>query len=176
MLDIFNRYGIEINNRGFVKCPFHAEKTPSLKIYKNNTKYHCFGCGFNGGVIDFVMKYFNITFKQAINKLNYDFSLALPSGDKLGVRDRRKYKMIEEERRKKAEIKAFIKNHYEDMYWEYFDEWKRLDDNKWRYAPKDINEKWHPLFVEALDNLVYIEHILDMYDTERRALKDVRSN
>ncbi|KQM88642.1 hypothetical protein ASE67_02560 [Sphingomonas sp. Leaf23] len=34
-------------------CPFHADKTPSLVLYKDQT-YHCFGCGAHGDVLDFV--------------------------------------------------------------------------------------------------------------------------
>ncbi|MGN7160839.1 AAA family ATPase [Sphingomonas sp. SAFR-052] len=34
-------------------CPFHADKTPSLVLYKDQT-YHCFGCSAHGDVLDFV--------------------------------------------------------------------------------------------------------------------------
>jgi DNA primase len=37
--------------RGFIACPFHQEKTPSLKLFEN--RFHCFGCGTSGDVIDF---------------------------------------------------------------------------------------------------------------------------
>lgn len=37
-------------------CPFHAEKTPSFRIYQNKGPwtYHCFGCAAHGDVVDFV--------------------------------------------------------------------------------------------------------------------------
>jgi hypothetical protein len=54
-------------------CPFHKEKTPSFKVFKDN-HYHCFGCGAHGGPIDFVMQYYNLPFKQAVQKLtSYEF-------------------------------------------------------------------------------------------------------
>ena len=31
-------------------CPFHNDKTPSMKL---DRRYHCFGCGADGDVIDF---------------------------------------------------------------------------------------------------------------------------
>ena len=31
-------------------CPFHNDKTPSMKL---DQRYHCFGCGADGDVIDF---------------------------------------------------------------------------------------------------------------------------
>lgn len=53
---------IDINSRGFARCPFHAngkERTPSLKVYEDS--WHCFACGEGNDVLDFVMKINNKT-------------------------------------------------------------------------------------------------------------------
>ena len=63
MREILNRYGLVPNRAGFVCCPFHKEKTPSMKIYKDS--YYCFGCGESGDVFSFVEKMDNLTFKEA---------------------------------------------------------------------------------------------------------------
>lgn len=42
------RYGTV--RRGFMLCPFHANKVPSLKLYGDH--FHCFGCGAHGDVVD----------------------------------------------------------------------------------------------------------------------------
>ena len=55
MPEVVRRYGIEINRAGFCRCPFHAEKTASMKIYAQS--FYCFGCGAGGDVIDFVRIY-----------------------------------------------------------------------------------------------------------------------
>ena len=34
-------------------CPFHADSTPSMKIYHDH--FHCYGCGAHGGHIDWLM-------------------------------------------------------------------------------------------------------------------------
>ena len=34
MCEVLERYGYEPNNRGFICCPFHLEKTPSMKIFE----------------------------------------------------------------------------------------------------------------------------------------------
>jgi len=53
-----------------IKCPFHNEKTPSFIIYTHTNSWHCFGCGLHGnGAIDFIMKYKEMSFPQAINFL-----------------------------------------------------------------------------------------------------------
>jgi hypothetical protein len=52
-------------------CPFHSEKQPSFVIYANQQTWHCFGaCNLGGDLITFVMKYENLTIKDAILKLS----------------------------------------------------------------------------------------------------------
>lgn len=48
-------------------CPFHADKNPSFSV-KNNFGY-CFGCGWRGDIIDFIVKFKSFSFKEAINFL-----------------------------------------------------------------------------------------------------------
>jgi len=70
-------YGFQPNRAGFICCPFHMEKTPSLKLYPDGS-WHCFGCGASGTVIDFVSKLFDLSPLDAVRKINQDFRLALP--------------------------------------------------------------------------------------------------
>ena len=37
----------------FAKCPFHSEKTASLKVYPGDRGFHCFGCGKSGSVVNY---------------------------------------------------------------------------------------------------------------------------
>ena len=78
IFDVCSRYGVEVNHHGFARCPFHSERTGSLKLYRDGG-FHCFGCGAHGGSqIDFVMKLFDLSFKEACEKLNDDFCLGIP--------------------------------------------------------------------------------------------------
>lgn len=56
-----------------VLCPFHEDSNPSMKLYTDKNKFKCYGCGFYGGPIDFVlMKLFNgeqNDFVKAVNIL-----------------------------------------------------------------------------------------------------------
>lgn len=63
MADILERYGIRPNKAGFISCPFHNEKTASMKVYKDS--YYCFGCGEGGDIFKFVQKMEDISFKEA---------------------------------------------------------------------------------------------------------------
>lgn len=50
-------------------CPFHNEKTPSFSVSPSKNIYKCFGCGEGGGVIDFIMKFKNLEFLDAVEYL-----------------------------------------------------------------------------------------------------------
>ena len=75
MPEVARFYGLQINRSGMALCPFHEEKTPSLKIYEDN--FHCFGCGESGDCTGFVAKLFGISQKEAAKKISYDFGLRL---------------------------------------------------------------------------------------------------
>lgn len=58
-------------DNGRMLCCFHKERTASMHIYGRSQKYHCFGCGAHGDIIDLV-KHFKLTSstKEAIYYLN----------------------------------------------------------------------------------------------------------
>lgn len=67
MREVVERYGIRIDRKGFCCCPFHKEKTPSMKIYKDSS--HCFGCGRSDDIFSFVMGMEHCDFKTAFKNL-----------------------------------------------------------------------------------------------------------
>lgn len=70
-------YGVEVGAGGFCRCPFHGERTGSMKVYDGDRGWHCFGCHEGGSVIDFVMKLFGLSFVDAQKRLDADFRLGL---------------------------------------------------------------------------------------------------
>lgn len=50
-------------------CPFHDERSPSFNVRPQVGRYHCFGCGEGGDVIDFVMKVDGLAFGEAVEYL-----------------------------------------------------------------------------------------------------------
>lgn len=76
MAEVARFYGYEPNRAGFLCCPFHGEKTPSLKLYEK--RWHCFGCQAHGDALDFAGKLFGLSAPDALRKLNADFGLCLP--------------------------------------------------------------------------------------------------
>ena len=71
-------YGFHPNRAGFIACPFHHEKTASLKLYSDGGGFYCYGCQTGGSVIDFVRKLFDLSSLDAVRRLNADFHLTLP--------------------------------------------------------------------------------------------------
>ena len=59
-------YGIKVRRNGMACCPFHDDKNPSMKV---DQRFHCFGCGEDGDVIDFTAKLFDLSPKEAAEKL-----------------------------------------------------------------------------------------------------------
>ena len=68
-------YGIHAGRNGMACCPFHHDKTPSMKL---DRRYHCFGCGADGDVIDFAAALYGLGKKEAAVQLAQDFGLSYP--------------------------------------------------------------------------------------------------
>ena len=58
-------------------CPFHKEKTPSFTVYAYDQNFYCFGCKENGDVIEFVRKYYNMDFSDAVQTLADQYGITL---------------------------------------------------------------------------------------------------
>ncbi|QND53437.1 hypothetical protein HB779_17245 [Phyllobacterium sp. 628] len=73
--DTAAHYGVslDIDGQEFVGCcPFHSEDTGSFTIFTGNDhieRFHCFGCGEHGDVLDFVQKIKGVDLREAINIL-----------------------------------------------------------------------------------------------------------
>lgn len=50
-------------------CVFHQERTPSMHVYVDERRYHCFGCGAHGDAIDLVMERERCDFREALEFL-----------------------------------------------------------------------------------------------------------
>lgn len=164
MREVIERYGFETDRKGFICCPFHNEKTASTKIY--DTSYYCFGCHASGDVIKFVQTLFNLSFPETLKKIDVDFNLNVLNCSSFEDLRRSNYqqRMLQAKRDREKQKRENAINDY----WNVFDEWKRLADNKVKFAPKMQDEELHPLFVEALKKITYQEYLLDCAEIERR--------
>ena len=141
-------------NTNFGLCPFHSEKTGSFSVSPHKQMFYCFGCGAGGSVIDFTMKLYEISFRQAVLRLDMDFNLGL-----FGIKEPSKEEQsaILEARRREAERKAALDQEYrakaaDHRYW-----W----EIKKYFAPAPGDTVLHPLYAEALRRLPDLEYWLD---------------
>ena len=142
-------YGIKVSRTGMACCPFHDDKNPSMKV---DQRFHCFGCGADGDVIDFTAKLFNLSPKEAAEKLAQDFGLIYDSQ----APPRRKYVRQKTEAQKFREDRQRCYRVLSDYYY-LLKKWEA--DN----SPRTPEEEPHPCFVEAIQKKTYVEYLLDLF-------------
>jgi DNA primase len=82
IIDIVSRYvKLRRGGKDFIGlCPFHNEKTPSFTVSIEKQIYYCFGCHEGGNAINFVMKYENMNFQEAIESLAREYGIEIKKG------------------------------------------------------------------------------------------------
>ena len=154
-------YGIHVGRNGMACCPFHNDKTPSMKL---DRRYHCFGCGADGDVIDFAAALYGLAKKEAAVQLANDFGLSYEDWKPPG-------KAKKPKSRQKSPEEQFqeAKNHCFRILADYLHllrVWRK------EYAPHSPEEIFHPRFVEALQKQDQVEYLLDVLlfgETEEKA-------
>lgn len=69
-------YGLQLDRRGWVLCPFHRDRHPSMSF--KGGRFRCWSCNASGDSIDFTARLLGLDPLGAVERLNEDFSLALP--------------------------------------------------------------------------------------------------
>lgn len=113
MSDILTHYGVHTNRSGFVPCPFHKEKTASMRIYKDS--YHCFGCGENGDIFTFIQKMDDVSFKEAFLSLGGTYEKPTYQS-KLAVYRHRQQRETDRRRRVRETARKRLNNTLIDVY------------------------------------------------------------
>ena len=142
-------YGIEVKRNGMACCPFHDDKNPSMKV---DQRFHCFGCGEDGDVIDFTAKLFDLSPKEAAEKLAQDFGLIYDSQ----APPRRRYVRQKNEAQKFREDRQRCYRVLSDYYYLL----KKWEADR---SPRTPEEEPHPRFVEAIQKKAYVEYLLDLF-------------
>ena len=142
-------YGIAVGRGGMACCPFHDDRHPSMKV---DTRFHCFGCGADGDVTDFTARLYDLSPKEAAEKLAQDFGLSYDSKAPL----RRSYV------RQKSE--AQVRKEKREHGWRVLTDYYHLL-RKWEadYSPKTPDEDPHPRFLEAVQKKDYMGYLLDTF-------------
>ena len=140
------RYGIRVERNEMCRCPFHEDKTPSMKL---DRRYYCFGCGATGDVIDFVSRLRGIGSKEAAILLAQDFAIPYENG--AGKTSKPRQQNTDEQNYQHMERYCFrvLLDYYRLLC-----RWK--ED-----TPQTPEDGFDPRFVEALQRISLIEYLLD---------------
>ena len=137
-------YGLEVNRGSMIRCPFHADRTPSMKL--NEEYFYCFGCGAHGDVIDLAARLFNLSGYDAAKKLATDFGMTEQKPSIL-ARLQRGASQAETERRCFRVLGDYL---------------QILQDWKEHCAPQSPEDAIDPRYVEACHMLDRIGNMLDI--------------
>ena len=137
------RYGLSVNRSGMVRCPFHEDHHPSMKV---DDRFYCFGCHATGDVIDFTARLFGISLKDAVEKLAADFGIdpRPPAQSDIPKHD--------------AESTQDLERLCICVLREYL---RHLRIWQLRYRPEKPGDPIHPRFAEAMKALPTVNHLLD---------------
>ena len=138
------RYGLPIQQGSMVCCPFHADRTPSMKL--NEDYFYCFGCGAHGDVIALTAQLFDLPPAEAAKKLAADFGITGQKPSILAKLQRGK-SQAEAERRCFRVLGDYL---------------RILQDWKTHCAPQSPEDAIDPRYAEACHMLERIENMLDI--------------
>lgn len=155
MRDILERYGLPQPNRaGFICCPFHKEKTASMKIYKND--FHCFGCGVNGDIFTFVMLMDGLSFKEAFRELGGDSDNSFSTRLKIYQAQKKREMQRKFQERLKKEI-----NYNCNLIFEYRNKLKQLEP---------LSDEW----CDTYNKLQYQEYLWELLNDPNECYEVIR--
>ena len=148
---VMERAGIVFNRSNMCKCPFHQDKTASMKVKLTDKKYFCFGCGEKGDAIDFVAKYYNLSPKDAAMQIADEFGItydsSVRSSPKPVRREKSPMQILSEAKTKTYRVLS--------DYLHLLKDWKRDFEPK---SMDEIDERYE----EAVNNLPKVEYQLDI--------------
>jgi len=160
MQELAKFYGLQISRSGMACCPFHDDKTPSLKVYADH--FYCFGCGESGDGAAFVAKLFSISQLEAARKISYDFGLRLFEQE-IAIPVQMRANQDAEYFRWLNNAQSAVSQYLNKLY-------------KWRemYKPTNSLAPFHPHFSESLQKTSYLEYLDEILgygtDSEKREM------
>ena len=156
-------YGIRIERNGMCCCPFHSDKTPSMKI--NESYYYCFGCHTTGDVIDFTARLFNLSPLDAARKLAADLGID-PNTPVSAAVALPRIRQEESPRNREGRC-ASVLIEYERL----------LKSRQRRFVPVHPSDEWDDRFVSASHALPQVSYMIDcLYDADASVRKDVANS
>lgn len=138
------RYGLPVRQGNMVCCPFHDDRTPSMKL--NEDYFYCFGCGAHGDVVALTAQLFALPPAEAAKKLAADFGITEQKPSVLAKLKRGKSQT-------ELESRSF---RVLGDYLQILQDWKE------NCAPQSPEDAIDPRYAEACHMLERIENMLNI--------------
>ena len=150
-------------SRGFCLCPFHTDHRPSFKLYPDHG--YCYVCHTRADPISLVAYLNRLTQLQAAQELAHAFGIPGEFNPYVTTLHALRREQAAEDK-EAAEAMLLSLTHMYRVLWD----WHKT------YAPKNVRElkKLDPRFILAIENLEYLEYIMDQYPTDPAKLPQWR--
>ena len=139
------RYGLEVNSGDMARCPFHDDRTPSMKLYDDH--FYCFGCGKHGDVVTLVSELFCIPPYDAACKLADDFGVDT-NAEIVQRPAREELRIFREDQLRCQQVLC--------AYLRLLSRWRE------EYAPTNPEDEPDDRFVEACQMIDTIDYLTDL--------------
>lgn len=147
---VTERYGTSIHRGDMICCPFHDDKTPSMKLYDDH--FYCFGCQKSGDVINLAAQLLGLTNYEAAKLLSADF----------GITDEVPTQPV---RTTPYEHSRQFHEDEQECYRALLDYFKLLKLWEQKYSPTSQIATPDPRFIEACQMKSYVEYLCDIFIT-----------
>lgn len=147
---VTERYGTSIHRGDMICCPFHDDKTPSMKLYDDH--FYCFGCQKSGDVIDLAAQLLRLTNYEVAKLLSADF----------GITDEVPTQPV---RTTPYEHSRQFHEDEQECYLALLDYFKLLKLWEQKYQPTSQIATPDPRFIEACQMKSYVEYLCDIFIT-----------
>ena len=162
--------GLTIEHGDMCRCLFHADNTPSMKL--NETYYYCFGCHEHGDAVSLAAKALNLRPKDAAVKLAEGFHIDVSEFVK--KRGKKTWTAFRPFKPDLSGLQADIKQITEKAEAKVRDDWIEHAQNvliryssllagwKEQYSPRESDDDWPPLFIEACRQQEKVDYMLSL--------------
>ena len=147
---VTERYGPPIHRGNMICCPFHDDRTPSMKLYDDH--FYCFGCQKSGDVIDLAAQLLRLTNYEVAKLLSADF----------GITDEVPTQPV---RTTPYEHSRQFHEDEQECYLALLDYFKLLKLWEQKYSPTSQIATPDSRFIEACQMKSYVEYLCDIFIT-----------
>lgn len=152
-------YGLQVKHNGMACCPFHDDKTPSMKL---DERFYCFGCHATGDATDFVSELFQIDKLEAAKQIADDFHLDYDRSSKANWKRpmTSEQKKELEMRQMRRDFRAWRSKVLSDLNGDY----RLLNERFEAFRPTDRDAPFSHRFVEAVKDRDTVMFYIDLLE------------